>query len=463
MSEFLKYVLWILQNSLVLVLLAGIGVAVILGISYSVHKRKYKGEKKFPWGKVFLWLIFIGYLAVVLYATTFRSSFGHRAFNLHLFRAWREAWNNFSQHRWLNVLLNIAMFGPLGFLLPLLNNRYRKWYLSIPVSLLASLSIETFQLIFSSGVFDVDDLFCNTLGAVMGYLAIMLVLSMFNGKGKRLKPVIVYVCLLLIPIFAIGSIFVAYHVQEYGNLPNAAGYRVNLDHLKWNLDCELSDTAENVPIYRARTMSKADSDALAEEMAALIGQKVDMVSYYQEMAYYHLTQSIFTVYYHDGGYELGGYDHNVITWDEVDREVIENALKMYPVIIPDVAEFESEGEGWYSFTCDQHIDGSMMLDGTLRVRYGVDDTIRRIENKLIWYTYYKDAPIISTEDAFKQLKGGFVGSAEMLKSDTFDSVTVISCKLAYETDTKGFYQPVYIFEVLIPETGTLELMIPAMK
>lgn len=463
MSEFLKYVLWILQNSLVLVLLAGIGVAVILGISYSVHKRKYKGEKKFPWGKVFLWLIFIGYLAVVLYATTFRPSFGHRAFNLHLFRAWREAWNNFSQHRWLNVLLNIAMFGPLGFLLPLLNNRYRKWYLSIPVSLLASLSIETFQLIFSSGVFDVDDLFCNTLGAVMGYLAIMLVLSMFNGKGKRLKPVIAYVCLLLIPIFAIGSIFVAYHVQEYGNLPNAAGYRVNLDHLKWNLDCELSDTAENVPIYRARTMSKADSDALAEEMAALIGQEVDQVSYYQEMAYYYLNQGIFLVNYHDGSYELGGYDHNITEWDVVDRDVIETALEKYPIAIPDVAEFESEGEGWYSFTCSQHIDGSMMLDGTLRVRYGVEDTIRRIENNLVWYTYYKDAPIISPEAAFEELKSGFFGSAEMLKSDSFDSVTVISCKLAHEIDTKGFYQPVYSFEVLIPDTGTLVVMIPAMK
>jgi hypothetical protein len=319
------------------------------------------------------------------------------------------------------------------------------------------------QLIFSSGVFDVDDLFCNTLGSAMGYFAIMALLSLFNEKGKRRMSVIAYICLMLIPIVAISSIFVVYHAQEYGNLPEAAGYRVNLSHLKWKVDCELPDTAGSVRIYRAQTMSKVDSDALAEEIAALIGQKVDMVSYYQEMAYYHFTQSIFTVYYHDGSYELGGYDHNVITWEEVDREVIENALKMYPVIIPDVAEFESEGEGWYSFTCDQHIDGAMMLDGTLRVRYGVDDTIRRIENKLIWYTYYKDAPIISPEDAFKELKGGFVGSAEMLKSDTFDSVTVISCKLAYETDTKGFYQPVYIFEVLIPETGTLELMIPAMK
>ena len=42
-------------------------------------------------------------------------------------------------------------------------------------------------------------------------------------------------------------------------------------------------------------------------------------------------------------------------------------------------------------------------------------------------------------------------------------VTVLSCKVGYEVDTKGFYQPVYIFEVLIPETGTLYTIIPAMK
>ena len=463
MSEFLRYVLYELKNSLVLVLLAGILAAAGLAVAFFVHKKKHKGERKFPWGKVLLWLIFIGYLVAVLYLTTFRTSL-NRSVNLHLFRAWREAWNAYSQHRWLNVLLNIAMFGPMGFLIPLLSKILRKWYLTIPVGFLASLGIEVLQLTFASGVFDVDDLFCNTLGSAIGYFAIMAILSMFNEKGKKVKSLTAYISLMLIPVVAIGSIFAVYHVQEYGNLPEAAGYRVNLNYLKWKVDCEFPDTAGNVRIYRAQTMSKADSDALAEEMAALIGQKVDMVSYYQEMAYYHLTQNIFTVYYHDGSYELGGYDHNVITWDEVDREVIENALKMYPVVIPDVAEFESEGEGWYSFSCDQHIDGAMMLDGTLRVRYGVDDTIRRIENNLIWYTYYKDVAVISPEEAFKELKNGNFAYADSLKRYTTDSVTVVSCTLDYQIDTKGFYQPVYIFEILIPETGNTDLaMIPAMK
>lgn len=97
MSEFLEYVLYLLQKSLILVLLAGIVAGAVLGVIYLVHKRKYKGEKKFSWGKVLLWLVFLGYLVIVLYATMLRwDGYFHREWNLHLFRAWKEAWNNFS-------------------------------------------------------------------------------------------------------------------------------------------------------------------------------------------------------------------------------------------------------------------------------------------------------------------------------------------------------------------------------
>ena len=43
-------------------------------------------------------------------------------------------------------------------------------------------------------------------------------------------------------------------------------------------------------------------------------------------------------------------------------------------------------------------------------------------------------------------------------------VTVLSCELRYRIDTKGFYQPVYLFE-LSSEDGSYNdwIMIPAMK
>lgn len=466
MSEFLEYVLWQLQNSLILVLFAGIVAVAVIVFAYLIHKRKYKNEKKFPWGKIFLWLVFLAYMVIVLYATILRNAGGYREWNQHLFRAWREAWNNFSVKNWANVLLNIAMFGPLGFLLPLMGKKFRKWYVTIPVGFGTSLVIELVQLVSLRGICDVDDLFCNVLGVAIGYFVIMAILSLFNEKGKRIRPILGYVGLTLVPVVIIGSIFVIYNTQEFGNLPGAAAYSVNLNHLQWELDCDLSDSSEKVPVYRTKTRSKADCDELAGEIAAMTGDEVDMVSYYQEMAYYNYSSGIVMVYYHDGSYDFRVFDLPFEIDDQPDRETIEKALEQYAIVIPDEAEFTVEEDGIYSFTCNQYIDGAIMMDGELRVRNEVteDYTQLEIKNHLVWYNYYKDVQIISSKEAYKELQNGYFFHADAMKHYANESVTVVSCCLDYQIDTKGFYQPVYMFEILIPETGNTDLaMIPAMK
>ena len=50
MSEFLRYVLYELKNSLVLILLAGVLAVAGLTVAFFIHKKKYKGQRKFPWG-----------------------------------------------------------------------------------------------------------------------------------------------------------------------------------------------------------------------------------------------------------------------------------------------------------------------------------------------------------------------------------------------------------------------------
>ena len=463
MSEFLKYVLWQLQNSLGLVLLAGIVALTVIAVTYRFYKRK---GRLFPWRKAALWLVFLGYLVIVLHATILRTAGGYREWNMHLFRAWREAWNNFSTRNWANVLLNIAMFVPLGFLLPLMGKKFRKWYVMIPAGFGTSLVIELAQLAMKRGICDVDDLFCNGLGAVMGFFAIMAILSFWDGKGRQLSPMFGYIGLMMVPVLGIGSIFAVYHFQEYGNLPDSAAYRVNLDHLDWSVDCDLSDSAGDVPVYRAQTMSKADCDAVAERIATIIGEKVDMVSYYQEMAYYNLTNGVVKVNYHDGGYEFRAFHLPLEVGSEPDREEIEQALEQYSIDVPEAAVFATEDDGWYSFTCDQVIDGALMLDGTLRVRHEVteDYSHLEIENYLIWYSHYQDVPILSPMEAYQELLRGNFEYAEALKYDAGDAVSVISCELDYEIDTKGFYQPVYRFEISLPGTEYIcPAMIPAMK
>ena len=62
MSEFLEFVLMKLQSGLVLVLLALIVAAGVIGVVYWRRKRKYKEKMAFPWKRTLLWLLLLSCL-----------------------------------------------------------------------------------------------------------------------------------------------------------------------------------------------------------------------------------------------------------------------------------------------------------------------------------------------------------------------------------------------------------------
>lgn len=76
----------------------------------------------------------------------------------------------------LNLVGNLFIFTPMGFLLPLLSKRFRRAWVIICLGFLSSLTVETVQFIFTVGSADVDDLLLNTLGAWLGYLAYQCIL-----------------------------------------------------------------------------------------------------------------------------------------------------------------------------------------------------------------------------------------------------------------------------------------------
>ena len=120
MSDFMNFVLSYLAAAIVGAVFTVVVGALVLWTASKRHKRKHGSGVPFPWAKAILLLILTAYLAVVLFVTVRRGGYYTGGANVHLFRAWREAWNSFSERQWMNVLLNIAMFMPLGFLLPLI-------------------------------------------------------------------------------------------------------------------------------------------------------------------------------------------------------------------------------------------------------------------------------------------------------------------------------------------------------
>ena len=126
------------------------------------------------------WVLFIAYLALLVYFLIFSESLGHDAsqrdyaYNLELFKEIRRFYVYRKQLGMeaflLNVFGNVIAFMPCGFFLPIVSRRSRKWYNTVLLGFLLSLSVETLQLVLRVGSFDVDDLLLNTLGGGLGYL-----------------------------------------------------------------------------------------------------------------------------------------------------------------------------------------------------------------------------------------------------------------------------------------------------
>ena len=77
-----------------------------------------------------------------------------------------------------NLAANLMLFVPMGFFLPMLFSKLRKFGSCIGLWLGMILAIEVIQLLTLQGSFDVDDVILNTLGFIAGYL-VSLILKAF--------------------------------------------------------------------------------------------------------------------------------------------------------------------------------------------------------------------------------------------------------------------------------------------
>lgn len=94
----------------------------------------------------------------------------------------------FSDYR--SSLLNVLLFVPLGFFLPLFWKKFSAFGYTLLFGFCTSLLIELLQ-IFTFRATDVNDLMTNTVGTVLGYLLARIVLKLFPGTepSARTKDV----------------------------------------------------------------------------------------------------------------------------------------------------------------------------------------------------------------------------------------------------------------------------------
>ena len=134
----------------------------------------------------FAWPLLIIYIFTVIYVTfLMRSPYQEARASLALLRAWKRTFFVkgecvFSLHRLRRLrqsFLNIIMFVPMGYFLPIVTNRARSWWKVILLGVGISIGIELLQYVTLLGMFDVNDLFNNTIGVVIGWIIWKIILE----------------------------------------------------------------------------------------------------------------------------------------------------------------------------------------------------------------------------------------------------------------------------------------------
>ncbi|GHU62157.1 hypothetical protein FACS189418_3060 [Clostridia bacterium] len=144
------------------------------------------GKEKHKKQLVFIWLIFIIYMSLLIYFLFFAELMDRQSrpinysYNLKLFTEIKRFIRSYERLGFyvifLNLVGNIVGFVPFGFILPLITKRAKHWYMNILLGFTFSMWIETFQLVFRVGIFDVDDMFLNTLGSFIGFVTYFLLI-----------------------------------------------------------------------------------------------------------------------------------------------------------------------------------------------------------------------------------------------------------------------------------------------
>lgn len=133
---------------------------------------------------ILTWMVLFKYLTIPEIISHFTFSYDGPYWNIHNFVPFKTIIyylflaNEINTNiRVENLAGNIIGFIPFGVILPLLSRKFMSLKKVMLATFCLSFMFECMQLIFRFGSFDVDDLMLNTLGGIVGYLFVKVVVN----------------------------------------------------------------------------------------------------------------------------------------------------------------------------------------------------------------------------------------------------------------------------------------------
>ena len=251
-------------------------VLLVAAVIYFAIYFAFRAKRERPSvGKMVAEYLLVAWLVMFVYVTqimAFGNGMGERI-NLKPLRMFTVAFRYGSTNAsgiW-QFFLNIVMFIPLGFLLPIVFPKgCRKFSRVLAVSLLTTLATELFQLVTQRGS-DIDDVIANTLGGLVGF-ALFLILYGIIAKVRRCEIEVpnyrrstvagVVICCL------IGAVYVGVGIMDgtakYGNL-----YYGHITPAAIEVTSPVDDASSDRPVYRYE--DRTAFDELSQKLCAASG------------------------------------------------------------------------------------------------------------------------------------------------------------------------------------------------
>lgn len=443
--------------------LIGIIAGIFLIALYLIIRKVSKNNKETPLWRVILALATIVYLVTVLGAVFSRPNI-YETVDLHLFSSYKEAWYNFSAASWRNIILNICMFVPLGILLPLWSKKFHHAHTAVLTGFLFSLSIEILQYLTNRGIFEVDDLFNNTLGTAMGYSIVMLFLIIIKKKQFSLSRLFSYLLIPILTITASVCIFIMYQRQEFGNLSMSCMNPIPMEDIILKNNIDLDEEANQAVVYSFHIADKDEVISFAEEFFGKFGESIDenRTSIFDDTMVFYSERGSKSLWVNYIGktYSYRNFDIEPQKNNLEDEEVTRKALTEIGITVPAEAIFSIGDNNRQQFTVQMAKSDEKILDGAIQCSCTSDGRIADLTNSIMEYSPVKTTTIISPREAYGLIEEGrfnYRMYQEELKTIELETMT-----LEYMQDSKQFYQPVYVFHALVNDRES-KILIPALK
>lgn len=448
-------------------------VIIILMIGYFVYRKFFQEKYPISLSKFIFTALLICWFIVVFGITTLSRGANYtEQINLSLFTSYVNAWNKWSLTEFQLIIFNMLMFVPLGVLLPLIHHKNKSFRRVLVISIIFTSCIEVFQLISGKGIFELDDLLHNTIGSLAGYSFVMVFILWSEQRKIKFLPVVNTISIPLVFIALFGAANVVYNAQEFGNLPFKPAQKQNMEHIQIQLETEVSNKSPNACVYYNKDVNDMKNGKLiAQSIAQQFnlkqqgGIRIDgdnRIFTFQddEGSPYYLTY-----FMSDGSWSLTFDNINDVRL-KVDikqqKQLLENWLKNEG-LLPNNTIYQQQDERTIRWdiaepenlqsTCENFSKGLVLIrlfnQQVPDILFGISDNEMVVKKQLI-----------SQQQAYEVLVNGEFSTYERLQKG--DTLLITDVRLTYTYDTKGYYQPVYVFTSSVNDSDfPIEVLIPA--